>query len=102
MSELAANNEVLGLDLQNLFECSDGDKEGVAVLPPTSSNSSPRPFDGEPPVECHYISSRDDNPNSSQEEREENSHSQNSFTMEQRKDTELREILRLPGVWSTS
>ena len=29
----------------------------------------------------------------SQEEREENSHSQNSFAMEQRRDTELREIL---------
>ena len=95
MSELTADNEVLGINLQNLFECSDGDKEGVAVPPPTSSNSSlsPQPFDGEPPVECHYITSRDDNPNSSQEKREENSHSQNSFTMEQRKYTELREIL---------
>ena len=85
MSELAADNEVFGIDLQNLFECSDGDEEGV---PPISSNSSlsPQPFHGELPVECHY-------PNCSQEEREENSHSQNSFTMKQRKDTELRDIL---------
>ena len=94
-SELAAEDEVLGIDLQNLFEYSDSDKEGVGVLPPTSSNSSPspQPFDGEPPVECHYLTSPDDNPNSSREEREENSHSQNSFAMEQRKDKELREIL---------
>ena len=53
-SELVDKDEVLGIDLQSLFECSDDDKEGVTVLRPTSSNSSlsPQPFDGKHPVEC--------------------------------------------------
>ena len=92
-SELVDKDEVLGIDLQSLFECSDDDKEGVTVLQPTSSNSSlsPQPFDGKHPVECHYITSCDGN--SSQKEREENSHNQNSFAMEQRKDTEILDYL---------
>ena len=96
-SELAAEDEELGIDLQNLFECNDGDEEGVALLSPTSSNSSlsPQPFDDKPPVECQYITTPDNNSNSSREERENShcGHSQNSFAMEQRKDTELQEIL---------
>ena len=98
-SELVDKDEVLGIDLQSLFECSDGDKEGVTVLRPTSSNSSLQPFDGKHPVECHYITSCDGN--SSQKEREENSHGQNSFAMEQRKDRTSGDP-RLPGVWNTS
>lgn len=96
-SELAAEDEELGFDLQNLFEHNDSDEEGVALLPPTGSNSSlsPQPFDDKPPVECQYITTPDNNSNSSREERENShgGHSQNSFAMEQRKDTELWEIL---------